>query len=135
MELVIRVAGLALVVAVWLALLRGRLPEYALGLILAFGVVALGAALGPLSEAVRLLGRLAELAGTAGSYLGIVLRAVAIAYVAGLSAQFCRDAGQEGVAATVELVGKVAVLLVALPVFVTLLDSLWRLLPGSLSTP
>ena len=130
MELVARVVGLAVVVAIWLALMRGRVPELALVLVLAFMAVTFAAALGPLAEAVRVLGRLADALGAPSAYLQTVLRVVAIAYVAGFGAQLCRDAGQEGVAATVEVVAKVAILAAALPVFVALLDALWRLLPA-----
>lgn len=130
MDLVGKVVALAVVVALWLALMRGRVPELALGMSLAFMALALATALGPLGEAVRILGRLAEVSGTPAGYLQTVLRAVAIAYVGGLGAQACRDAGQEGIAMAVEMVAKVAILLVALPVFVALLDSLWRLLPS-----
>ncbi len=126
-----RVAALGLVVAVWLALLRGKVPEYGALMAVAFVTVALGAVLPALSEAVRVLGRLSELAGPSGAHLQVVLRAVAIAYVAGIGAQLCRDAGQESIAVAVELAGKVAIVTVAMPIFVALLDSLWRLLPGN----
>ncbi|HEY8498366.1 MAG TPA: SpoIIIAC/SpoIIIAD family protein [Limnochordales bacterium] len=130
MELVGRVAGVALVVAVWLSLLRGRAPELALALLTAFSALALGSALGPLQEVVQLFGRLDRAAGGSGAYLGVVLRAMAIAYVAAFGAQICRDAGQHALGMTVELVGKVAILVTAIPVFVALLDALWRLLPA-----
>ena len=130
MELVTRVVALAVLVAAWLAMMRGRVPEMAVALVLAFMGVSLAAALGPMAEVVTLLRRLADLVGGPSVHLPTVLRSVAIAYVAGFGAQLCRDAGQEGVAAAVELVGKVAILVTALPVFVALLDGLWRLVPA-----
>lgn len=129
-ELVGRVAGVALVVAVWLQLLRGRVPELALGLAVAFAALAVGAVLGPLHEVVATFGRFQRAAGAGGAYLGVVLRAMAIAYVAAFAAQLCRDSGQGALAVAVELVGKVSILVTALPVFVALLDALWRLLPA-----
>ncbi len=130
MELVGRVAGVALVIAIWLSLLRGRVPELALALLVAFSAQAVGAALGPLQEVVQTFARLDRAAGGNGAYLGVVLRAMAIAYVAAFGAQICRDAGQPSLGMTVELVGKVAILVTAIPVFVALLDGLWRLLPA-----
>lgn len=130
MELVGKVAGVALVVAVWLQLMRGRVPELALALLVAFAALAVGAALGPLQEVVGTFGRLDRAAGGGGAYLGVVLRAMAIAYVAAFGAQVCRDAGNGAMGMAVELVGKVAILVTALPVFVALLDALWRLLPA-----
>lgn len=130
METVAKVAGVGLVVAVWLTLLRGRAPEFALGLVVAFVVVGVAATLEPLQEIVATFGRLNRAAGAGPAYLEVVLKAVAIAYVAGFSAQLTRDAGQQSVAMVIETVGKVAVLATALPVFVALLDALWRLLPG-----
>ncbi len=130
MELVGRVAGVALVIAIWLSLLRGRTPELALALLVAFSALAVGAALGPLQEVVQTFARLDRAAGGNGAYLGVVLRAMAIAYIAAFGAQICRDAGQPSLGMTVELVGKVAILVTAVPVFVALLDALWRLLPA-----
>lgn len=129
MELVTRIAGVGLVVAIWLVLLRGRLPEFAFLMMLGFVAVALMTVLQPLSGVVATFGRLNRAAGSEGAYFAVVLKAVGIAYVAGFAAQLCRDAGQDAVAMTVELAGKVAILVVALPVFVALLDTLWRLLP------
>ncbi|MEW6047319.1 MAG: SpoIIIAC/SpoIIIAD family protein [Bacillota bacterium] len=130
MELVGRVAGVAVVMAIWLHLMRGRVPELALALVVAFTALAVGATLGPLQEVVSTFGRLNRAAGASGAYLGVVLRAMAIAYIAGFAAELCRDAGQHSLGMTVELVGKVVILVIALPVFVALLDALWRLLPA-----
>ncbi|MBE3598155.1 MAG: stage III sporulation protein AD [Limnochordaceae bacterium] len=125
-----KVAGVGLVVTVWITLLKGRTPEFSLALLVAFTALALGTIVGPLREVVETFGRLNRAAGGSAMYIEVILKSVAIAYVAGFAAQLSRDAGQQSVAMTVETVGKVAVLASALPVFVALLDALWRLLPA-----
>ena len=51
------------------------------------------------------------------------------AYIAEFGSQICRDAGQEALAGTVELAGRVVILLLAVPILLTVFDLALKLLP------
>ena len=67
--------------------------------------------------------------GTDFGYLELLLKIIAVAYVAEFGAQFCRDAGQGGTALKVELAAKLCVIVLALPIFGAVTSSVLSLLP------
>lgn len=106
-SLAITVALLALIVRQWrsdfVTLIR-------LGAILLFGYAALTAA-------APLINYLRTLMGMSGisTYTAILLRALGIATLTHICAALCRECGEGAVANGVELVGKLELLLLALP--------------------
>ena len=114
--------GLALAV-----LLRQYRAEYAMPLGLAVSAAILLALMPVLRETIGLLTDIASKSG-ASQTLGIIVKSIGIAFVAGIAADVCRDAGESAMASKVELAGKVAVLLAAMPLFTVLTDTLLALL-------
>ncbi|MCL6449723.1 MAG: stage III sporulation protein AD [Acetobacteraceae bacterium] len=123
-----QVVGFGLVAALILVVLRQHRPEVALGLSLAVGAIIFLFLAGRLSSVIGVLGQVARRSQVSLAYLGTVLRVIGVAYLTEFGAQVCRDAGEGAVAAKVELAGKVAILLLAAPVVVAVLDLILRLL-------
>lgn len=64
------------------------------------------------------------------AFFPILLKTLAVGYVADLTAQLCRDAGENAIAGKVELAGKVIIFCLAAPVMMSLMDTVTRLLPA-----
>jgi len=126
------IAGLAVVGLLVLTLVRQASPEMATLFTLALGVVLLLWIVDSLGQAVRSLQELAERARIQPEYIAVVLKVVGVSYIAGFSAQMCRDAGEAALAAKVELAGKVMILLIALPVFRAIVSAIEGLVRMSL---
>jgi stage III sporulation protein AD len=129
---ILSIAGLAIVGLLVVGLVRQASPEMARLLTMTLGVVLLLWIVGSLAEAVTSLQDLAERARIQPEYIKAILKVVGISYIAGFSAQMCRDAGESALASKVELAGKVVILLIALPVFraiVSALEQLARISP------
>ncbi len=64
-----------------------------------------------------------EIADTAdyGEYIKVMMKSLGIALISSSSADICRDCGEGAIASKVELVGKCAIMLVALPLIKSLL--------------
>ena len=58
------------------------------------------------------------------SYLTVLLKAVGATYACEFCAGICKDAGYSGIAGQVELVGKLYILLIGMPVLASLLESI-----------
>ncbi len=123
MEIMVKVAAVAVTAAVLGAVLRRNTPELALLLALCAGLWMLSAAAGGLGAALELMRELAGLAGVSEILLEPVLKTVALSILTRLTAEVCRSAGETGVASFVELAGTVLALAAALPLIraVTLL--------------
>lgn len=117
-----RWVGLGIGAAVLYAVLREARPEMAAVLSLAAGAVLMLGVLGGVQEVTAAMRSLSSRVGLEGTYVSTLLRVIGIAYLAQFGAQACRDAGAGGIADKVELCGKVAVLSIAAPVVVSLMD-------------
>lgn len=113
---IFQIAGLGIVASVILLLVRKERPELSPGLALAVGLVMFLAILPRLSSAIAVFGSLAAESGLEPLYFGIILKVLAISYVADLGASLCRDAGEELIASRVEMAGKILVLASGLPI-------------------
>lgn len=126
---ILYVVGFALVVAVFAVLLREERPEMALLLVLGFGVLIFILVLGKMGAVIGLFRDLSRLAGVDELYLTTLLKILGIAYIAEFGAQICRDAGEGTIASKIEMVGKILILVLALPIFVAIMEVIVRLLP------
>lgn len=61
------------------------------------------------------------------SYLALLLKAVGATYACEFCAGICKDAGYGGVAGQIEMLGKVYILSVGMPVLVSLMESIQNL--------
>ena len=122
--------GLTVAAALLAVLLRHRHPEQGLLLSLAAGVLVLVTLLGqvtPLLDSVRAL---LQDNPVGGQYADVLLKGVGICLLTQAAADTCRDAGENALAGKAELVGKTALLLLALPLFEQVLTQALDLMKG-----
>lgn len=62
------------------------------------------------------------------AYIGTLIKMLGITYIAEFSAGICKDAGYQTVAVQIEIFGKLAVLVLCMPVLLTLLDTIQEFL-------
>ena len=115
MEAAIKLAGAAVTAVVLSGVLRKNTPELALLLTVVAGVWMLALTADSLGAAVELMKELAGQAGVSEVLLEPVVKTVALSILTKLTAEICRSAGENGVAAFVETAGTVLALMVALP--------------------
>jgi len=121
---VLKLALLCAACVLPVTLLRKSAPEHAL--LLTTGVLAVVMAR-CLSQAVPLLEALRDLLERAGLetvYLSILLKTTAAALVTRFCADLCKDGGSQAMASTVETVGAVAALAIAMPLLQAVVDLL-----------
>lgn len=111
------IAGLGIVAVALIVLLRQYRPEYALMASVLCSVLIFAAILLGLAPA------LAELEGwlyslsVEGEYTGTLFKALGICFITQIACDSCRDAGESAIAAKIELAGKFALVVLALPMF------------------
>ena len=124
---------IALVASIFAVFLKeSRLPAASLLLSVAVGLIILIALLPSIMELIGFFQKTAFNLGLNSFYLTTVLKVIGIAYLAEFSVQLCRDAGQGAIAVKIELVAKVALLLLALPIIAALFEVIYNLVLGEL---
>ena len=117
------------IVAALLALsLRGQRPEFAMLLSLGCGVFVLFYLLGEMKAISAELEELLSGLSQKSELTGLILKALGVCIVAELGSQCCRDAGENAIAAKVELAAKAALVLISMPIFSSLLQMAGELL-------
>ncbi|MBQ3824126.1 MAG: hypothetical protein II808_02835 [Clostridia bacterium] len=111
----ISVCGAALAAAAVAVWLKGIKPEFSIAVTAVTGAAITVFALLRLTPALSFARTFSALASNAD--FGTVIRIMAVAVVIELAADVCRDAGESSTASRVELLGKVAVIITALPLF------------------
>ena len=118
----IKIALFALVSLIIIVVLRQYHPEYALltavisgGLILIFLSLELAS---PLFTLIKMLNSY----GVSNGLTSYILKALGICILTNFSVGLCTDFGQTSIAAKVEMAGKVAILILSLPILQNILE-------------
>lgn len=125
---IISLAGVGIISAVLCVVLRKQCPDAAFGVSAACCILILAVAVKMLAPSVEALSVLADRAGLDDGYAPVMLKALAVCYITQLSADSCRDAGEGAIASKLELAGRIAVVLITLPVFTALAEEITKLL-------
>lgn len=92
-------------------------PLLRIALAVLFGSIAIGA----LTPVIQYLGSL--FGAEQALYAKILIKALGIAFLAHYAAELCRESGEAGLAGGVELVGKIEILLLCIPLMEQILSS------------
>lgn len=125
----IQIAGFAVCAAVMALVMRKLRPESATVLVIAAGVLTTLMVIPQLGEIVSGMVALATVGGVQNGYMSQLLKVAGISLLMDFAAQTCRDAGEDGLAMKVELVGRVMLIALALPVMQALLSQIMSLAP------
>ncbi len=74
--------------------------------------------------------KIASYAGAETLYIETVLKAVGVAYISEFIANIARDAGQQALAAKMEMAGKIIIMALILPILTLLIETVMTMLPG-----
>ena len=88
------------------------------------------AAVSLLKPVLQAVVRLTELAGVSLAVFGPVFKASAIGILTQTAKNYCRDAGEQALAGTIEFGGVLAILYVSLPLVSSVMDLLERMIGG-----
>lgn len=125
---IIKVAAAAVAAAVCAVVVRKQAPELGLVLAACAGAAILLYSSNALQTVVNLMDKLAETGGLSAQVVEPVLKTSGIAIITRLSADFCRDAKEGGLASAVELTGTALALVTVLPLMSAVVDVLTGLI-------
>ena len=116
-----KIIAIAMVCAVLLIILRHSRPEQGMILSIAAALVLLLWILDDMLPVLDSLRQLAKQFQFGEEKVQTLLKTLGICFLSQTAADLCRDAGESSIAAKVELVGKIAILLLCLPFYQELL--------------
>ncbi|WP_026021388.1 stage III sporulation protein AD [Paenibacillus senegalensis] len=126
---IIQIVGLGLLATILILVLKQQMPLFAFLLAVFTGIVIFLFLLGKISDVIDVLSDLATKSGIDPVFLKTILKIIGIAYIAEFGAQAVRDAGQESIAAKIELSGKILIMVMAIPIISVIIETVVNLLP------
>ena len=126
--MILKVISFALVALFLYLLFKDKRGDLAALILLAAGVVIFIYCISQVSEVVNFLKNIADISGIDTVYIQIVLKILAIAYLASFASEICKDAGAGSLASKVEFSGKMFILVLAIPILMAVLDSILQIL-------
>ena len=116
------IAALAMAAAFCAVALKKYSPEISIVIAIAAGAILLVSILSRTMPVVRSLQQLTDSIGLDPQYGVVLMKTIGICFLCQFTSDACKDAGQNALAAKVELATKIAVLLLALPLMENILQ-------------
>ncbi|MFT8348283.1 stage III sporulation protein AD [Clostridium saccharoperbutylacetonicum] len=126
--LIIKVASIALITLFITLLFKQSKNEINTFLVLTAGALILLIMIEPLKEIIDFLKQVADKANIDMLYIGIVLKILAIAYIAAFTSALCKDANADSLATQIDISGKIMILVLAIPILMAVLNSILQIL-------
>lgn len=103
-------------------------PEYTILVGLGTGAIMLLFIMPHFSSILEYINELVDVGHIDTNHGKIVVKALGVCIIAQLASDTCKDCGQSSIASKIELGGKVSVLALSIPLFVSLLETVQKLI-------
>lgn len=125
---IIKVVSFAFVALFIFLIFKNRRDDISVLISLCAGVLIFLFIVTQLSDIVYFIRDLAEKASIDMVYIGVVLKILAIGYLATFCSEICKDAGASSIASKVEFSAKILILTLAIPILMAVLKSILQIL-------
>ena len=126
---ILQIAGIGIIATVLAVILRQYKQEIALQISIVTGLIIFLFVVTKLEYVIKVLSSLADKIDMDFIYLSTILKVIGIAYIAEFAAQISRDAGENAIASKIELGGKVLIMVISMPILLSLLDLIIKIMP------
>lgn len=127
---IFRIAAIGISGVLISAIVKGYKPEFATYIVITTVMVIFIMVIYKLTAVFEFLGAIYDQISYGKNFFPIILKVLAVAYIADFTAQICRDSGETAIAGKVELAGKVMIFYLALPVMMAVMDLINKMLPS-----
>ncbi len=125
----IKIIGVGITGAVAALTVKQYKPEMALPIGIVTAVLLFLMVLSQVNYVIDIIRMTASGINIKPEYISAILKMIAVAYLTQFGAEMCRDAGQNAIAAKVELAGKILIVVLSIPIMLSLMNLLLGLLP------
>ncbi len=126
---IVKIAVIGMIGAVLSIIMKSYKPEFSIHLVLSTVLIIFIMILSKLEIVLSFFQSISSEININKIYFPVILKILGVSYVADFTAQICKDAGEGAIANKVEFAGKVIIMYIALPVFLSIIDLINRLIP------
>lgn len=119
---IFRIIGIGIVGAIMVLMLKQSKSEISILLGVATGVIILIIVISSLNDVILAFNKLVAKSGISQELFSGLLKIIGVGYVTEYSANICEDMGSPSIGKKIQLAGKLAIFLMALPIVTALID-------------
>lgn len=120
----IKIAVLGIAAIILAIMFKKGKEEYSLFISIGACILILFWGIGKLEVILDAIDRLQGYIQLNKAYVGILIKIVGITYVTEISSSLCKDSGYQAVGDQIELVGKLTILAISMPILLAILDTI-----------
>ncbi len=126
---IMQIAAIGILGAVLSIMLKSYRPEFSVHVVLATALVIFLMILKELEVVLAIITSISNQVSLSKIYFPVIFKILGVCYLADFTAQVCKDAGEGAIASKIEFAGKIIIVYLALPVFLSVIDLINNLLP------
>ena len=127
---IFRIAAIGLCGVLISAIVKSYKPEFATYVVIATVLIIFSIVIYKLTSVFEFLDEIYNQISYGKNFFPIIIKVLAVAYIADFTAQICKDSGESAIAGKVELAGKVMIFYLAIPVMMAVMDLINKMLPS-----
>lgn len=120
----IKIAAFALVSVFLAIILKKTKEEFSLYISISACLVIAFVGISKLGIVLDAIKQLQSFIQINQAYVGILVKVIGITYVTEFAASLCKDSGYQAIADQIELVGKLAIIAISMPILLALLETI-----------
>lgn len=125
---IFQIVGLGILATIMIIILKDFRPEFIIFISIITSLIIFSFVLNKLIYVVDVMKNLSINANLEIEYFSTILKIIGMSYIVEFGSQICRDAEQNSIAMKIELAGKVSIMILAIPILMSLMDSILKIL-------
>ena len=125
---IIKIVAFAFAALFMFILFKDKRSDISTLISLSAGAIIFLVVITQLNDVIYFIKDIADKANIDMVYIGVVLKILAIAYLATFCSEICKDAGAASIASKVEFSAKILILTLAIPILMAVLQSILQIL-------
>ena len=114
---IIALSAAAIIAATVCVVMRRYNSEYSMFVSIAFSAIIFAVILSAIAPVTNLIKELTEVSGINIEYIIILLKSLAVCYITQIASDCCKDSGEAAISSKIDFAGKIALLLISVPLF------------------
>lgn len=124
-----KIVAISIVAVLLITILKSvKKDDFALIVTIITAVILFTLVLVKLESITSLLESLVQKSGINKEYLTLLLKVTGISYVIELATNICKDAGNSAIASKVEMLGKISIVVLTIPILTTVISTVLNIL-------
>jgi stage III sporulation protein AD len=120
----INIALIGIITIIIAIMFKKQREEFSLYIVIGASMLILILGIGKLEVILDAINRLQGYIQLNSAYVGILIKIVGITYVTEISSSLCKDSGYQSIGDQIELVGKLSILAISMPILLAILDTI-----------